>query len=324
MNGAVLNYGFGALAGLLVLSASAQEASFQRNDRSASMRCGQACDGFLLAWERATTVGVPPSTERGSNRPIPSEPIPPIQIEVKATAAEQLQLGRQLLATLDTHPYTSDLEQHVEMLRVIGHLEIIATLWPKETDAIAESAILSGDVFVNRRSPQNAVDIVTRALAVAGDSAAGPSLQRVLGTAYARMGRKAEAERAFLAGERHPQFHRIDRSQRVALLLAAADFFERSKRPVDAAVRQKAVSKLFDDQALHETEHFLKSVELNAAGNRGAARADLAQLDQLVRKVQQATYRDPADLANRNEIEERFKAVQGGASGASGVDCRRH
>ncbi len=61
------NLSFGVLAAIVVLSASAQEAeiSYFQNDKSARMRCGQACDGFLLAWEKATTINVRPGTEGG-------------------------------------------------------------------------------------------------------------------------------------------------------------------------------------------------------------------------------------------------------------------
>jgi len=57
----------GMLAGLLALCATAQETeiSYFKNDKSARMRCGQACDGFLLAWEKATTINVRPGSEGG-------------------------------------------------------------------------------------------------------------------------------------------------------------------------------------------------------------------------------------------------------------------
>jgi len=67
MSCATRNIIFGVLAAIAVLSAAAQEAeiSYFQNDRSARMRCGQAYDGFLLAWEKATTINVRPGTEGG-------------------------------------------------------------------------------------------------------------------------------------------------------------------------------------------------------------------------------------------------------------------
>jgi tetratricopeptide (TPR) repeat protein len=248
---------------------------------------------------------------RPHHRPpyVPPPNLPPVEITILDTAREQIALARKLDVEAVRAGYTSEEDSYLALTRVLGHYQAVARFWPSDADAVGEASVAAAELFVSRRLFPNAIDEVTRALEVASATRHAPALYRILGSAQARLGRFAEAEEAFLNGERHPWFHRIRVGERGALLGALAGLYQDTGRPREAARCHREAAMLYKDRPLWRAMLLLASAEQTISHDRRAARAELAELERVVREVSQMPLSNPASMETRQEIEDRFKAL---------------
>lgn len=246
-----------------------------------------------------------------SHRPpyIPPPNLPPVEITIMGSAREQLDLAKKLDVEAIRAGHVSEEDKYLAFMRVLGHYLAVAQIWPSDADAVGEASVEAAELYVSRRLFPNAIEEVTKGLEVASDTRHAPNLYRILGSSQARLGRFAEAEEAFLNGERHPWFNRIWVGERGALLGALAGLYQETGRPREAARCHREAAMLYKDRPLWRAMLLLAAAEQTISYDRRAARAEMAELERVVRQVSQMSLSNPASMETRQEIEDRFKAL---------------
>lgn len=201
-----------------------------------------------------------------------------IDVDIKATAAEQLRFSRTLIERVDTA--SSPEERQRATFTALAHLQAIPMRWPGDTRAVAAAYDLQYDLTMRSGMPMNAVEVMEKAEQLdlpAGEKAA---IYRRKASAMIKSGRDADAETAFRAAEERQQ-HATD-FERQQFLQERARFAADKGRHADAAKLLRKLAALPSIDRSTKMTTLLMSLEQSLlAGDRANARADYRELQRL-------------------------------------------
>jgi hypothetical protein len=131
---------------------------------------------------------------------------PGVTVVPAATAAAQIERGRALSEKF--YRAQSDQEREAAFAEAWANLAILARVWPTDTSALLEGALIRADLASNWGLHQNIVEVLVPVAEYAKGTPREPDVELRLGQAYERLGNARDAEVHLTAAERSlPSIH---------------------------------------------------------------------------------------------------------------------
>lgn len=203
-----------------------------------------------------------------------------VTIPARATVAEQIALARQYSS--QAVRAANDEERRKQRLTAISAWEMVARRTASDRASLMLARLAQADLWLDLRAAGNAVTTLEQVLPVATAARNEAAVYRRLGNAYELLGRDAEAEAAFANAEADPL---LQKEPRLALmtLTDAARFYERTKRPADAAKRYARLSRMPQVGAGSRAQAAIKAGQMNVRANdKASARAAVGETEALI------------------------------------------
>jgi tetratricopeptide (TPR) repeat protein len=228
-----------------------------------------------------------------------------VTVQPAATAAEQLQLAKTLAMTIADQ---TDPRKRFEVIaETFANLNAVAATWPNDTHAVVDAALIAGETGLAWDVVQKTIDVLSGVLPLVRGQTSEVRVERMLGQAYQRANRPADAEQRLLSAERALASVKADRVEAEAVLDTLANLYARRGQPHDAVRRFHELINLSGEDDVNKAAYALASlkqvIKFPDDANHGLAIQEYALVEQFIRHAR-GTNLSPADARTINNVEQ--------------------
>jgi tetratricopeptide (TPR) repeat protein len=207
-----------------------------------------------------------------------AQSLPPntrIEVAVETASTPDKQIQRASALITESGRTSDDRQRLTLVLTALSTLQVIPQRWPKATEWILDSYVMQSEIANAHQMPRNALDALLVAAPISEKTPRHPTIHRMLGQTYERLGDFASAEKHFLTAERSPQWHRLTPFEASGTLDAVGLFYMHQNNPRESMKRFRAESRVKGIPAIHRASALLASLKENARRGDDSDRTDM-------------------------------------------------